>query len=172
MVALFVSLLCSAVERTFRVGQQVEAYDNGWYPGSVMEVGSGKHEGDFLIHFQNLRDRWFSASRLRANGEHTGGPHRPGPREGRYLLHTTGGSTPAVVGALDLLPGARYRAWRTGGALLGEGLYRFDEPAGCVKWITGPYAELRYEGRFAAGTDGRRHRIQVKENIVASNAQP
>jgi hypothetical protein len=171
MVALLCPIVCSAVEPKFEIGQQVEAYDSGWYPGSVIEIGSGNHEGDFLIRFDTSRARWFSVSRLRAPGTYADAERtRVGPRDGRYVLHTLGGTSAAVIGAVDLLSGARYRAWRSGGALLGEGLYRYDEASGRVKWLTGPYAELGYGGHFTASQDGRRHRIQVSDKLIASNA--
>jgi hypothetical protein len=61
--------------------------------------------------------------------------------------------------------------WRSGQALLGEGLYRYDAAGHQVKWITGPYAELGYGGHFAADASGLRHKILIKDNLVASNSQ-
>jgi hypothetical protein len=162
-----------AVDRTFEVGQQVEAFDNGWYPGAVLEIGAGKHAGDFLIRFTVSRPRWFPASRLRRFNDTAVSLHKQsGPRDGRYILHSARGGAPLALGAVDLLPGARYRVWRNGQALLGEGLYRFDSATGKVDWLTGPYAELGYHGRFLCDAAGKRHTIHLNENLAASNLEP
>jgi hypothetical protein len=170
-ILLFVPVLAS--DRTFHVGQPVEAFDDGWYPGAVLEIGSGKHHGDFLIRFALSRPRWFPASRLRRLDEATAPPEKQaGPRDGRYVVHTARGAAPLALGAIDLMPGARYRVWRNGHALLGEGLYRFDAATAKLTWLTGPYAELRYEGRFVCDPAGKRHTIRLDANLAASNLEP
>jgi hypothetical protein len=54
-----------------RVGDEVEAYDGGWYNATVTPIGTGRNAGDCLVHYDN-----FSTDRALPGGRVTG--------EGRY----------------------------------------------------------------------------------------
>ena len=94
-----------------------------------------------------------------------------GPRAGMYNILSYGavGRPPLHLGYVEILAGNKYRSWRPGKVLAGEGEYRYDAGARTVTWASGPYKEENWGGEFSADNGGKTHKIRLKRTTVAVN---
>lgn len=160
-----------------QVGEHVEAYEFGWQPGRVTEVGTGSHQGSYLIQYDKFSSqRWFKAQDVREFGVEAAEKARDaaaagaGPRAGKYNIYSYGavGAQPLYLGHVELLAGGHYRVSRTSqGNYYGEGEYGFDGASSRIVWKSGPFATPEWGGAFSV--NGATHRIGLRSRTVATN---
>ena len=91
------------------------------------------------------------------------------PRAGKYKIYTFGapGNPPIYLGWFTLGNGT-YEAHLPGDKLQGSGAYAYDASTHNVTWKSGPYAG-QWGGAFTVEAGGKRHKIRMKSNTVATN---
>ena len=68
-VLLVWGLAGTAQDRTYKVGDRVEAFDVAWYKGAVTEIGTGKNHGYYMVKYDQFSTtRWFAPKDLRPGG--------------------------------------------------------------------------------------------------------
>jgi hypothetical protein len=68
-VLLVCALAGFAQERTYKMGDRVEAHDISWDKGTVTEIGAGKQLGSYMVKYDKFATmRWFAAKDLRPGG--------------------------------------------------------------------------------------------------------
>jgi len=165
---------------TFNVGDKVEAYEFGWQPGTVTQLGSGTYQGHYLIKYEKFSStRWFHPKDLRsassgdaerAEKTRTAATASQGPRPGKYNIYSYGAvsAQPLYLGHLEILAGGKYRVSRTSsGNYFGEGTFTFDSSLNKIVWNSGPYAAPEWSGAFSV--EGATHRIALRSRTIATN---
>lgn len=155
----------------FKKGDEIEAWDTGWYKARVLEVGTGEHQGSYMVHFEgysSASDHWVQAKNIRV---------RPGaepavpPRAGKYYLQGYGNIyNPIYLGYFILSGGNQYRFYNMGNKLIGTGRYRFSGASKKVSWLSGPFKKSNWGGKFEVSRQGKTHSITVNRATVASNS--
>ena len=94
-----------------------------------------------------------------------------GPRLGKYRILSYGAVSkpPLVLGAFDLEPGGKYKAFLVGGKPAGEGVYAYDAAKKEGLWKTGPYVG-QWGGEFTVDREGKTHKIRLKRTTIATNS--
>ena len=174
---LFAFFLLSSLQAyaAFKVGDRVMAYNFGWNAGAVVEIGSGRDTGNFLIKRDNSKiPQWYSASNLKSmaqekqDNDSMAGDMANGPRVGRYGVWSHG-AKPLYFGDFELYQGGRYKYWRYGTEYAGDGTYRYDAAAKSVVWLSGPFQE-NWEGAFTVRAGGKIHTIHLKRSVEGNNS--
>lgn len=58
-----------AQPQSYKVGDRVEAYDFGWYKGTITEVGTGSNQGYYLVKYDAYSTaRYFKPANLKPGG--------------------------------------------------------------------------------------------------------
>ena len=66
---ILTSLLAIAQPPAYKVGDRVEAYDVGWYKGTVTQLGTGTYQGYFMVKYDDFStQRYFKPDNLRPGG--------------------------------------------------------------------------------------------------------
>lgn len=74
VLAVVTMLFASAVggmaqDRTYKIGDRVEAHDISWDKGTVTEIGAGKDQGYYMVKYDKFTTkRWFAPKDLRPAG--------------------------------------------------------------------------------------------------------
>lgn len=161
----------SPAGQKFEVGDAVEAWNITWYKGHVMEIGTGKqYTGDYLVRYDEFgNDQWFAAKNVRAiqTVKVYSGP----PRAGRYLVMGYGNlSNPLHLGYFVLKGGNEYRFYTMGDKLIGTGRYRFVAASKTVSWLSGPFKQSKWDGKFEISREGKTHNISLNRATLGTNS--
>ena len=165
----------------WKAGDKVLAYNVGWYPATVLAIGTGNYAGYIMVHFDastSASNQYVSATNIKARPDEravaaaAATDHVAGPRLGRYLILSYGraSAAPLQLGEVELLAGGRYRVGLPGGRANGEGRYDYDGTAGTVRWLSGRYKDEGWGGEFTVEREGKTHRIQLKRGTIAVNS--
>src|ERR1700752_3239595 len=69
LLLLFCALSAPPQDRTYKVGDRVEAFDVSWNKGAVTEIGTGKYQGYYMVKYDEFTTmRWFAPKDLRPGG--------------------------------------------------------------------------------------------------------
>ncbi len=95
------------------------------------------------------------------------------PRFGRYQVHRYGkpATPPVRLGYFELLPRGDYRYYGNTGRMMGAGRYTFSSEKG-VQWLSGPFQQFRWGGKFTREQGGKTHKIQLQATTVGTNCSP
>jgi hypothetical protein len=156
---------------TFKVGDAVEAWNITWYKGRIVEIGTGKENtADYLVDFDDFKlHQWFKAKNVRAlqAPKEYAGP----PRAGKYLVMSYGNPrNPLPLGYFLLKGGSEYRFYTLADKLIGSGTYRFDAAAKLLTWVSGPFKESRWDGKFEITREGKSHTIRFNRTTLGTNS--
>lgn len=169
--------LAAKRNQMFKVGERVMANNFGWKAGAVMEIGSGKNVGYFLIkHGDSKIPQWYSANNLKPVAEQdredtaVARALATGPRAGKYGVWSYG-AKPLYFGHFELYAGGRYKYWRYGREYAGDGAYRYDAGAKSVVWLSGPFHDNKWEGAFKVRAGGKVHTVHLTRTVEGGNSQ-
>ena len=171
-------LLCAVqAHASFKVGERVMANNFGWKSGAVREVGTGKNAGYFLIKRDDSKiPQWYSANNLKSAAEQgrenavIAAALAQGPRVGKYGVWGYGAGS-LYYGDFELLKGGRYKYWRYGKDYAGDGAYRYDAAAKSVVWLSGPFHDNKWEGKFDVRGGGKVHSVHLTRTVEGGNSQ-
>jgi hypothetical protein len=92
------------------------------------------------------------------------------PRNGKYLILTYGSSpaNPLKLGYFALNSN-EYKYFDLEGKLLGEGNYTYEASEKQIKWRSGPFKSVGWDGNFEIGHEGKTHTIRLHTNTVGTN---
>lgn len=93
-----------------------------------------------------------------------------GPRNGKYLILSFG-SNPAEPLKLGYftLNGSEYKYYDLEGKLLGEGTYSYETAEKQIKWQSGPFKSIGWDGDFVTEHDGKTHNIRLHNSTIGTN---
>lgn len=93
-----------------------------------------------------------------------------GPRNGKYLILTYGSNpaNPLKLGYFTL-NGTEYKYYDLEGKLLGDGNYTYDTAEKEIKWQSGPFKSVGWDGGFETEHDGKTHSIRLHNSTVGTN---
>lgn len=173
LVASVVCLALLAVSpiaaQVWRVGDQVQYFESGWWDAVVVEVGSGAHVGAIKVKPDKFsQEVWSAVKNVRARPGAPAAAPASGPRTGDYSVLSYGSSTnPIRLGKITLAAGGAYRFYDNGDNLLGQGRYSFA--GNKVTWLTGILKTQAWGGGFEVAQGGRVHNIRLKSGTFATN---
>ncbi len=92
------------------------------------------------------------------------------PRNGKYLILTYGSNpaNPLKLGYFTLSSN-EYKYFDLDGKLLGEGNYTYQSVEKQIKWQSGPFKSVGWEGGFEMEREGKTHNIRLHNNTIGSN---
>jgi hypothetical protein len=155
------------------VGDKVEAYDIGtWYKATIKAVGAGVNQGQYLIDYDDYStDRWHYAKDVRFVKAVKTQNTNSGPRSGKYgVLSYGSNSNPLRLGHFQLSAGSKYSFFDNGGGAVGSGTYTYDNVNKEVKWLSGPFNQYKWGGKFEITREGKTHSISLKRGTFGSNS--
>jgi len=156
----------------WKVGDRVEAFNSSWYKVTILEVGTGDHEGSYFVTydgFNKYSNNWVQGKNIRPLPAEEVIP-TTGPRVGKYLLRSHVGKSVIPQGELEIRSRGRYRVYLHNGKLLGEGTYEYIAKTTTVKWLTGVYADEKRGGKFEVARQGKSHYISLNRTTIGSNS--
>jgi uncharacterized protein YjbI with pentapeptide repeats len=184
---------------TYQMGEAIEVNVLGtWDKATILEVGSGAHEGEFKVHYDGYSsnyDRWLHPTYFRkrsgvtppANmpqivipGATPTDPSKPivspgpsgasAPRLGKYNISSYGavGTVPLFLGQVELIQGGKYRVSRTRGPDY-YGAGEYKFSGSKVEWLSGPFKEEGWDGAFKIEENGITHKITLRRGTIATN---
>ncbi len=184
---------------TYQMSEAIEVNVLGtWDKATILEVGSGTHEGEFKVHYDGYSsdyDRWLHPTYFRkrsgvtqpANmpqivnpGTRPTDPSKPivspgasgdsGPRLGKYNISSYGavGTVPLFLGHVELMAAGKYRVSRRRGPDY-YGAGEYKFSSGKVEWLSGPFKEENWEGAFKIEENGTTHKITLRRGTIATN---
>lgn len=155
------------------VGDKVEAYDIGtWYKATIKAIGTGANQGQYLIDYDDYStDRWHYAKDVRFVKVVKTPNTSAGPRPGKYgVLSYGSNSNPLRLGHFQLSAGGNYSFFNNGDGRVGSGTYKYDNVNKEVQWLSGPFKEYRWNGKFEITREGKTHSISLKKGTFGSNS--
>ncbi len=92
------------------------------------------------------------------------------PRNGKYLILTYGANpaNPLKLGYFSLSSN-KYKYFDLEGKLLGEGNYTYEASEKQIKWQSGPFKSVGWDGNFEIEQEGKTHTIRLHSNTVGTN---
>ncbi len=92
------------------------------------------------------------------------------PRNGKYLILTFGSNpaNPLKLGYFTLNSN-EYKYFDLEGKLLGEGNYTYEAAEKQIKWQSGPFKSVGWDGNFEIEHEGKTHTIRLHSNTVGTN---
>jgi hypothetical protein len=93
-----------------------------------------------------------------------------GPRNGKYLILSSGSNpaNPTKLGYFTL-NGSEYKYYDLEGKLLGEGTYSYAAAEKQIKWQSGPFKAVGWDGDFEIVNDGKTHNIRLHSGTIGTN---
>lgn len=166
------SVFFSSITFSQAVGDKVEAYDIGWYKGSIKAIGTGNNQGQYLIDYDEYStDRWHYAKDVRFAKAVKVANTNAGPRLGKYgVLSYGANSNPLRLGHFQLSAGGKYVFFDNGGGSVGSGSYKYDNLDKEVTWLSGPFKQYKWGGKFEITREGKTHSISLKRGTFGSNS--
>lgn len=178
LVTRFVFVVClaaltssSVAAQGWRVGDQVQYFESGWWNAVVVEVGTGTHAGEIRVKADGYsQEKWSVVKNVRARPGVAAALPASGPRAGEYSILSYGNpaSPPIRMGKITLTAGG-YRFYDNGDNLLGQGQYSFAGDK--VTWLTGILKTQAWGGGFEVAQGGRVHNIRLKSGTFATNTK-
>lgn len=94
------------------------------------------------------------------------------PRNGKYLILTYGSNpaNPLKLGYFTLNSN-EYKYFDLEGKLLGEGSYSYQTVEKQIKWQSGPFKSVGWDGNFEIENEGKTHTIRLHSNTIGTNKQ-
>ena len=120
--------------------------------------------------------QWYSANNLKSAAEQgrenavIAAALAQGPRVGKYGVWGYGAGS-LYYGDFELLKGGRYKYWRYGKDYAGDGAYRYDAAAKSVVWLSGPFHDNKWEGKFDVRGGGKVHSVHLTRTVEGGNSQ-
>jgi hypothetical protein len=171
LCVVYLSALAAApvAAQAWRVGDQVQHFESGWWNAVVVEVGSGAHAGQVKVKADGYsQEKWSVVKNVRARPGAPAAAPASGPRTGDYSVLSYGASAyPLRLGKITLAAGGAYRFYDNDDTLLGQGRYSFAGDK--VIWMTGILHTQAWGGGFEAAQGGRVHNIRLKSGTIATN---
>jgi hypothetical protein len=92
------------------------------------------------------------------------------PRNGKYLISSNGSNSasPMKIGYFSLNKN-EYIYYDLEGKQLGEGIYDYDAAEKQIRWQSGPFKAIGWDGNFEVENNGKTHTIRLKSTTVATN---
>lgn len=92
------------------------------------------------------------------------------PRNGKYAILTFGPNpaNPLKLGYFTL-NNNEYKYFDIEGKLLGEGNYTYEIDEKQIKWQSGPFKSVGWEGGFEIEQEGKTHKIRLHNSTIGTN---
>jgi len=92
------------------------------------------------------------------------------PRFGKYLIMSAGNSSdePMKIGYFTLANN-EYKYYDINEKLLNTGTYIYDTTGRQIKWESGPFKAIGWQGNFATEQNGKTHIVRLNKTTVAKN---
>lgn len=153
---------------SFKVGDEVEYWQFAWYTGTIVEVGSGNNQGQYLIKSPRYNNPyWILAKNVRAVSKTKPGTKADAisPRAGKYGCYAQGTTIYNRIFLYYLtLQNGQYTLSTGGG-----GRYSYDAASHSVRWLTGLHKEKGFTGAFDVEREGKTHKIILLRGTYCTN---
>ncbi len=114
--------------------------------------------------------RFISAPSQLQTSENKDTTENQAPRNGKYRILTYGShpDNPLKLGYFTL-NNNEYKYFDLEGKLLGEGNYTYEAAEKQIKWQSGPFKSVGWDGNFEIEHEGKTHTIRLHSNTVGTN---
>ena len=162
VLALLLLMVSSAAALGWSVGDKVQAFNVAWYNATIVEIGSGSHEGYYKIHYDDFAsDQYLAAGSIRARPDAQPTPPslEAGPRTGQYVCLAYGGGAGTFRWYLEITADGTYLQ---AAPELAPGRFAYEPHSAQLTFLDGPYEYNGWFGRFSIEREGKTHSIVLR----------